>query len=277
MPSPTDPTVWHSFRVEKSAHVATVFLSNEKKRNAMGPTFWDELPQLFAQLDSDPTVRVIVLAADGPVWTAGLDLLAMMPRLQSTEPGRIPQQRHLHGLIRTLQDAISAVERCRQPVIAAIHGKCIGGGIDLITACDIRLCSRDALFSVREVRVAIVADVGTLQRLPRIVGEGQARQLALSGEDFNADRALQIGLVNSVHSDRDSLLAAAQALATTIAKNSPLAVQGTKRVLNETRDQSVEDGLRHVALHNTAYLMSDDLAEAVSAFVEKREPTFTGR
>lgn len=267
---------YQCFRVERADSVATVYLSNDKKRNAMGPAFWTELPQVFAELDADASVRAIVLAADGPVWTAGLDLVAMMPQLQASEAGRIPQQKHLHALIRRLQDAITSVERTRQPVIAAIHGKCIGGGLDLITACDIRLASSDAIFSVREVRIAIVADVGTLQRLPRIIGEGHARELAYTGEDFSAEHAQRIGLVNSVHKDREAVIAAAQALAARIAKNSPLAVQGTKTILNESRDRSIADGLNYVALYNTGFLMSDDLAEAVTAFMEKREPSFKG-
>lgn len=269
-------TSYQCFRVERAESVATVFLSNEKKRNAMGPAFWEELPQVFAALDADPEVRVIVLAADGPVWTAGLDLVGMMPALQSSEPGRIPQQKHLIKLIHKLQDSISSVEKVRQPVIAAVHGKCIGGGLDLITACDIRLCASDAVFSVREVRIAIVADLGTLQRLPRIVGEGHARELAMTGDDITAEHALRIGLVNSVHNSRESLLAAAQALAGRIARNSPLAVQGVKQVMNHGRDHSVAEGLDYVAMYNTGFLMSDDLSEAITAFAEKREARFKG-
>lgn len=269
-------TSYQCFRVEKSAAVATVYLANPQKRNAMGPTFWDELPQVFAALDADREVRCIVLAADGPVWTAGLDLVGILPRLQSEQGGRIAQQQHLLRFIQTLQDAISAVERVRQPVIAAIHGKCIGGGVDLITACDLRLCSADAVFSVREVRIAIVADIGTLQRLPRIVGEGNARELCYTGDDIGAEHALRIGLVNSIHAERDALLVAAQALATRIAKNSPLAVQGTKSAMVQAHADSVRSGLAHVALHNTAFLISDDLSEAMAAFMEKREPSFKG-
>jgi enoyl-CoA hydratase len=267
---------YECFRIERAESVATVYLSNEKKRNAMGPAFWDELPRVFSALDAEPAIRVIVLAADGPLWTVGLDLISMMPRLQSSEPGRIPQQKHLYGLIRTLQEAINAVERTRQPVIAAVHGKCIGGGLDLITACDLRLCTSDAIFSVREVKVAIVADLGTLHRLPRIVGEGHARELALTGDDITAEHALRIGLVNGIHPDRESLLAGARALAVRIARNSPLAVQGVKEVMNHGRDHSLAEGLQHVALYNTGFLISDDLAEAMSAFVDKREPRFTG-
>ena len=265
------------FRIEKSGAVATVYLANPSKRNAMGPAFWDELPQVFAALDQDPEVRAIVLAADGPVWTAGLDLVGVMPLVQTQDGGAIAAKRHLLKLIQRFQEAITRVERTRQPVIAAIHGKCIGGGVDLITACDMRLCSADAVFSVREVRIAIVADVGTLQRLPRIVGEGHARELCYTGDDIGAEHAQRIGLVNHVYPDRDSLIAAAQALAARIAKNSPLAVQGTKTMLVQASETAIREGLARVAMHNTAFLISDDLGEAMSAFLEKREATFSGR
>lgn len=268
---------YQCFRVEKSGAVATVYLANPQKRNAMGPTFWDELPQVFAALDGDPEVRAIVLAADGPVWSAGLDLVGIMPRLQAQEGGAIAAKRNLLGLIQTLQGAISSVERVRQPVIAAIHGKCIGGGVDLITACDFRLCSADAIFSVREVRVAIVADVGTLQRLPRIVGEGHARELCYTGDDIGAEHALRIGLVNHVYADRDALLVAAQTFAARIAKNSPLAVQGTKSILVQAHETAIREGLARVSMHNTAFLISDDLGEAMASFLEKREPNYSGR
>jgi enoyl-CoA hydratase len=265
------------FRIEKSGAVATVYLANPSKRNAMGPAFWDELPQVFAGLDSDPDVRAIVLSADGPVWSAGLDLVGIMPRLQAQEGGAIAAKRQLLQLIQTLQAAISSVERTRQPVIAAIHGKCIGGGVDLITACDFRLCSSDAVFSVREVRMAIVADVGTLQRLPRIVGEGHARELCYTGDDIGAEHAHRIGLVNHVYGSREALLAAAHELAARIAKNSPLAVQGTKAIMVGAHESAIREGLGRVAMHNTAFLVSEDLSEAMASFLEKREATYSGR
>jgi enoyl-CoA hydratase len=158
-----------------------------------------------------------------------------------------------------------------------VQGACIGGGVDLITACDIRLCSADATFSVRETRIAMVADVGTLQRLPRIVGRGHAADLALTGRDIGADRAREIGLVNDVLSDADALHAAATETAALIAANSPLAVQGTKHVLRACEDRTVDEGLDYVAVWNAAFLVSDDLTEAMTAFFEKRPPTFTGR
>ena len=178
--------------------------------------------------------------------------------------------------IRTMQASITAIADLEVPVIAAVHGYCIGGGVDLIAACDIRLASADALFSVREAKIAIVADVGSLQRLPGIIGRGHVAELAYTGKDITAARAEAIGLVNSADGDADAVLAAARAMAAEIAANSPLAVQGTKAVLVAGEDRSVAEGLDFVATWNAAFLASDDLTEAMTAFMEKRPATFTG-
>ncbi len=179
--------------------------------------------------------------------------------------------------IRRLQASVTSVADCPLPVIAAIHGYCIGGGVDLAAACDIRLASADALFSVREAKVAIVADLGSLQRLPAIIGQGHLAELAFTGKDITAERALAMGLVNQVSSDADAVLHDARALATEIAANSPLAVQGTKAVLRASQGRTVEEGLEYTATWNAGFLASDDLVEAMTAFMEKRPAVFTGR
>jgi enoyl-CoA hydratase len=161
--------------------------------------------------------------------------------------------------------------------VAAVHGFCIGGGVDLISACDIRLCSADARFSVRETRVAIVADLGSLQRLPHLIGQAHTRELAFTGRDVEASRAREIGLVSEVHADGPSLLAAARAMAGAIAKNPPLTVRGVKRVLDFGLGKAPAEGLDYVAAYNSAFLASEDLGEALSAFLEKREPNYRGR
>lgn len=263
--------------LERAGHVATLWLDRPEQRNAMGPPFWADLPVAMAELDDDPDVRAVVLAARGRHFTAGLDLAAMGGDIGG-EPGLSPAARASRFLatVTRLQRSITSVERCAKPVVAAIHGACIGGGVDLITACDIRLCSADAIFSVRETRLAMVADVGTLQRLPRIVGRGHAAELALTGKDIDAERARQIGLVNDVAPDVESLHAAAAALAGEIAANSPLAVQGTKHVLRVCEDRTVDQGLDYVAVWNAAFIVSDDLTEAITAYFEKRPPRYTG-
>lgn len=172
---------------------------------------------------------------------------------------------------------MTCVAACRKPVIAAIAGWCIGGGVDLATACDVRLCAADARFSVREVKLAMVADVGTLARLPAIVGQGHARLLALTGDDLDAARALRIGLVEDVYDTHAALFDAAGALGRRIGANAPLVVQGVKQVLNAASERAAAESLRTVALWNAAFLPSHDLREAMSAFVEKRAPRFEGR
>jgi len=263
--------------------VATLWLDRPEKRNAMGPAFWSDLPLAMAAIGSDPEIRAVVVAAHGPHFSVGLDLTAM-PGLTSpsgpddgARPSMAARAQSARAGILRLQAAVNSVADCPVPVIAAVHGYCIGGGVDLIAACDIRLASADAQFSVREVKVAIVADLGSLQRLPAIIGQGHLAELAYTGKDIGASRAETIGLVNEVCADPDAVLEAARSLAAEIAGNSPLAVQGTKAVLRAGADRSVAEGLDYVATWNAGFLASDDLAEAMLAFVEKRTATFTGR
>jgi enoyl-CoA hydratase len=266
------------FEIERHEQVATLWLANPERRNAMGTAFWQELPAIMDELGADPEVRAVVIAARGPVFTAGLDLKEMAVPLAGDGEATSGAARRLAlwETIKRLQRSITAVADCPKPVIAAVHGPCIGGGVDLVTACDVRLAARDAYFSVRETRIAIVADVGTLQRLPGIVGRGVAAEMALTGDDVPAERAREIGLVNAVHADAAATLAAARDMAARIAANSPLAVQGTKQVLRYCEGKSVADGLQYVATWNAAFFGSDDLGEAMRAFFEKRPPRFTG-
>jgi enoyl-CoA hydratase len=233
-----------------------------------------------------------VVAAKGPHFSVGLDLKAMGSVLsgggadtESPSPGGSPasapsmaaRARGARTEILRLQGAITSVARCPKPVIAAVHGYCIGGGVDLIAACDIRLASADAVFSVREAKMAIVADLGSLQRLPAIISAGHLAELAYTAKDITADRAREIGLVNEVAADPDGVLKAARALGAEIAANSPIAVQGTKAMLAANEGKTVAEGLDYVATWNAGMLASDDLTEAVTAFMEKRTPRFTGR
>ena len=267
-----------SMRVDRAAHVATVTLLGPGKGNALGPDFWRELPEVFGELGHDPDVRAVVLTGSGAHFSYGLDLPAMAPRWAPMLADRALARPRTEFLdeVRQLQAAIDSVAACRKPVIAAVAGWCIGGGVDLIAAADIRLASADARFSVREVRVAIVADLGSLQRLAGIIGDGHLRELAYTGTDIDAARAERIGLVNDVHPDREAVLAAATDLAERIAANPPLAVQGTKEVLGVNRGQQIAAGLHYVSAWNAAFLPSDDLIEAVAAFNERRDPKFTG-
>ena len=213
--SDVDTDSLKSLRVERSGQVAEVTLLGPGKGNAMGPDFWRELPLVFRAIDADPEVRSVVLTGSGKHFSYGLDLPAMMPgwaELLSGSALAKPRTEFLNQ-VRELQDAVSSVAQCRKPVIAAISGWCIGGGVDLIAAADVRLSSVDAKFSVREVRVAIVADIGSLQRLAGVIGDGHLRELALTGKDIDSARAQRIGLVNDVYDDQDAVLASAREMA----------------------------------------------------------------
>lgn len=275
----TETTAYRSLHVERRGAMVEVVLTGPGKGNSMGPDFWREMPEVFAALDDDPAVRVVVLRGAGTQFSYGLDLPAMAPQLGLQDAGDHLAAERTEFLDRVLrmQRACSAVAACRKPVIAAVAGWCIGGALDLIAACDVRLCSADARFSLREVKLAIVADMGSLQRLPPIIGQGNTRELALTGKDIDAPRALAIGLVNEIFESPGELFQAAHAMAEQIAANPPLVVQGTKRVLNECQGRTAEEGLRYVALWNAAFLQSHDLREALTAFMERRAPRFEGR
>jgi enoyl-CoA hydratase len=245
----------------------------------MTPAFFAECERAFTELARDTTLRAIVVRSSAKAFSYGLDLPKAMASFGAimTGGGLAPKRAELHALILQLQRSFNAIAACPMPVIAAVHGACIGGGVDLIAACDIRVASTDAFFSVRETKIAIVADLGSLARLPAIIGPAHTRELALTGRDIDATRAAAIGLVTQVVPDRDAVWAAAQAVAAEIAANPPLTVRGVKQVLDFSSGKSVEDSLAYVAAWNSAFLASEDLVEAATAFAQKRPPKFTGR
>ncbi|MCR8897544.1 crotonase/enoyl-CoA hydratase family protein [Gordonia sp. GONU] len=270
---------WTAFDVTVADHIAEVALTGPGKGNAMGPDFWRELPELFGYIDADPAVRAVVLTGAGKHFSYGLDLVAMGGTLANVlaDNAKAAARTEFLESLRKLQAGITAVADCRKPVVAAISGWCIGGGVDLICAADIRYASADATFSIREVKVGMVADVGTLARLPFIIGDGHMRELALTGKDFDAARAEKIGLVNDVADDQEAALTLARETAREIADNPPLVVHGIKDVLGHSRSAAVHDSLRYVAAWNSAFLPSEDLSEAITAVFEKRKPEFKGR
>lgn len=266
------------YQVDVQDGVAHVLHANAARGNAMGAAFWEQTPAVFEALDADESVRAIVLSGDGKAFSYGLDLMNMGAEMMSLLGGNnlAKQRTRLLAKISEMQASFNAIERCTKPVIAAVHGWCIGGAVEMIAACDVRVCSSDAKFSLREAKLAIVADLGGLQRLPAIIGEGHTRELALTARDIDAQRALRIGLVNDVYADRAATVEAALGMAREMAANPPLVVQGVKRVLNHCRGKSVQEGLDYVATWNAAFLQSADLGEALAAFIEKRPPVFKG-
>jgi enoyl-CoA hydratase len=269
---------YESVTVDIENDVAQVTLVGPGKGNAMGPAFWAEMPEVFAKLDADRDVRAIVLTGSGKNFSYGLDLPAMGGSLSGVlgGGGSARPRADFHATILRMQGAINAVADCRTPTIASVHGWCIGGAVDLISAVDIRYASAEAKFSVREVKLAIVADVGSLARLPLILNDGHLRELALTGKDIDAARAEKIGLVNDVYADAEASLAAAHETAAEIAANPPLVVNGVKDVLDQQRIARVSESLRYVAAWNAAFLPSKDLTEGLTATFEKRQPEFTG-
>jgi enoyl-CoA hydratase len=274
---------FENLNIERDGAVALLWLDRPEKLNALHRPLWSAIPAAVEQLDADPTVRAIVLAGRGKAFCAGIDLLDHAPALAGggaiSGGGESPvgKRRALYDDVRRYQRTASCFADTNKPVIAAVHGACIGAGIDLITACDIRVASTDAKFSVRETKIAMVADVGTLQRLPRVIGDGPARELIFTGRDIDATRALAIGLLNDVLPDPDALHAHARRLAHEIAANSPLAVQGAKQVLGFACRREVDAALDYVALWNSAFLHSEDLTEAMTAFMQRRPPNFRGQ
>ncbi len=254
--------------------VAEVTLARPDKFNAMDHAMFTAIADTFRRLGCDGRVRALVLAGEGRHFTAGIDLHYAAAQFcdHAADPGRAAEARLRH--IAWLQDCFTALETARAPVIAAVHGGCIGAGVDLASACDLRVAAADAYFQVAEVDVAITADLGTLQRLTHLIPAGLVRELAYTGRRLSAEEAARFGLVTRVVPTRDDALAAARDLAREIAAKSPLAVAGAKQSLNYSRGRPVEEGLRQVALWNGATLVGRDLEEAVGARLAKRVPAF---
>lgn len=262
---------FEALTVSSENRIANIQLNRPDKANAINATMWKELKDVFDWVNGTPEVRVAVLSGQGKHFSAGIDfefLSAIYNEVSELSEGR--RQERLRQIIIGLQDSVTAIERCRKPVIAAIHGACIGGGIDLITACDIRYATVDARFSIKEVDLAIVADTGTLQRLPRLIGDGLFRELAYTGLEFDGVKAHSMGLVNKVFADQTSLLVGVRELATEIAAKSPLAIRGIKETLIYSRDHTVAEGLNYVATLNAAIGLSKDVQEAVTAYFQDR-------
>ncbi|MBU2647175.1 crotonase/enoyl-CoA hydratase family protein [bacterium] len=262
------------FKIEKMNHIAYLILNRPEKRNAMGHDFFTLLVEIFDDFNLDPEIRVVVIKAEGKSFTAGIDLMQLGSLMGD---GGADSRENLRKTILQGQESMNSIERCTKPVIAAVHSHCIGGGVDLLSACDIRIASEDAVFSIRETRIGVIADVGTLQRLPFIIGHGWFRELALTGRDFSAEEALTMGFITRICKNRQELLAEADRLAAEIASCAPLTVQGTKDVILYSRDNGIRSGLQYVAQKNAAALKSEDLLEALNAFMEKRAPLFKGK
>lgn len=262
-----------------SQFVYHIQLNRPDKMNAINTQMWGELGEVFTKLGDDEDCRAIVLSANGRMFTSGIDLQDLMnvgAVVQDTDLDVARKAKKLYAKIRWYQDMFSCLETCPKPVIAAIHNACVGGGVDLITAADIRVCSEDAWFQVKEVDVGLAADVGTLQRLPKVIGsQSLVRELCLTARKLKSAEAEKIGLVSKVLPDQESTINEALALAQNIASKSPVAVQGTKVNLNYSRDHSVQDGLEYIATYNSQMLQSEDVLKSAMAMMAKEKAEFS--
>jgi len=265
------------FKYTLEDHIAHVTLSRGDKLNTMIKAFWSELPILIDEISNDGHARVILISAEGKHFSAGMDLGNFTDsELAANNEHQGLQNEAIFRLTKDLQYSFSSLEKSRVPVIVAIQGACVGGGVDMISACDIRYATKDAFFCIQETNLGLVADVGTLQRLPKLIPEGIVRELALTGRKLHADEADKFGLVSAIFDDIEIMMEHAINTAKEIASKSPLAISGIKEVINYSRDHTVDESLNYVALWNAAMKYEDDLKETFIAKIEKREEVFEG-
>lgn len=265
---------FETFDLKIEDYIAYLTFNRPERANALNQKAWDEMKAIFEQLDEDDNVRVIILSGNGKHFCAGIDLELLMNVAQFGQKCEGRKREKLRKKVFELQAPINAIEQCRKPVLAAIHGGCIGGGVDIVTACDMRYCTDDAYFCIKEIDMGMVADLGTLQRLPKIIPSGIAREMAFTGRNVAGKEAKAIGLANRSFENQHLMLEEVKKIAQVIAAKSPLSIRGTKVILNHTRDHSVADGLDYMATWNAAMLLSDDLMEAFQAKMQKREASF---
>ena len=268
------------FEVTIEDQIAHVVLNRPDKRNSMNSTFWKELPVLIKEIDDHAKARVIVISSTGPHFSSGLDVTAFagagtadqtdeQKRNQRLQAGTAFYENVLH-----MQGAFNCLEKCRVPVLVAIQGGCIGGGVDFISACDMRYATEDAFITVFETNIGMTADVGTFPRLVKLIPEGYVREMAYTGRRVSAKEAKEMGLVNRVYADQQAMLDDVMSIAKEIASKAPLAVYGCKKMINYARDHSTDDGLDYIAIWNATHLKIEEIQEAMLSNAEKRPGLF---
>ena len=269
--------MFETFKLNIENHIAHLSFNRPHKANSLNQQAWHEMKAAFEHLDENEEVRVVILSGEGKHFCAGIDL-EMLMSVQNIKSiscqGRRAEQ--IRKFIFELQDCITAIEKCRKPVLAAIHKACVGGGVDITSTCDMRYCTEDAYFSIKEIDLGMVADIGTLQRLPKILNPGMINEMAYTGRKVFGPEAEKVGLVNKCFQDKNEMMEAVENIARMIASKSPLSIRGTKEIIQYTRDHSVADSLHYMSTWNAAMLLSEDLNEAFMANLEKREASFNG-
>ncbi|MCP4004279.1 MAG: crotonase/enoyl-CoA hydratase family protein [bacterium] len=272
---------YRCFDVSIEDGVAHIILSRPEKRNSMIPEFWDELPAIIRDIDDNARARAIVISSTGPHFSSGLDVSAFSgggssEKSSPEEQTRARRQRpaRFYQTVQRMQDSFSCLENCRIPVLVAIQGGAIGGGVDLATACDMRYATEDAFLTIFEINIGMTADVGTFPRLVKLIPEGIVREMAYTGRRMPASEAQAVGLVNRVFPDSQTMLEEVMKIAQEIASKAPLAIYGCKRMINYARDHSTADGLDYIGIWNASMLMPDEMGEAMAANAQKRSGEF---
>ena len=269
---------FNCFKLDVENHVGNLVLSRPDELNTMSRDFWVELGEVLEVINRDSDIRVVVMSSTGKHFCAGMDLSAFSNGVDNIPDDKKPDHARIgeavYRVAKELQEYISTLEKIRVPVIAAIHGGCIGGAVDMVTACDIRLASNDAFFCIQEINIGMAADVGTLQRLPKIIPDSKMREMAYTGRRMYAEEAKEAGLVSGTYGSQEELLEAANKLASEIASKSPVAIYGLKAVMNYSRDHNVNDSLEYNALWSGAMLSQKDMTEQMTANMEKRDASF---
>lgn len=270
---------YECFDVSISDRVAHVVLNRPDKRNSMIRAFWDELPRIIEDIDANARARVIVLSSTGPHFSSGLDTAAfadnsLAPDASAQRSTRLQHGARFYEHVLHMQRSFSVIEQCRIPVLAAIQGGCIGGGVDLITACDMRYATEDAFITIFETNIGMTADVGTFPRLVKLVAEGIVRELAYTGRRMPAREAQACGLVNRVYPDQATMLTEVMTIAREIASKAPLAVYGCKKMISYARDHGTADGLDYIGIWNASMLQKEEIQEAMRANAERRPGEF---
>ena len=264
------------FDVEINNSIAHIRFNRPEKRNSMNEDFWTMFPKEVEQLDDSGEIRALIVSSTGPHFSAGIDLSMFKDDIVENETDNEMGRSRGYFLqqLRFLQNAVSCLEAARFPVITAVQGGCIGGGIDLITAADIRICTKDAFFLIEEINVGLAADIGTIQRLPKIIPAGIAREWTMLGEKVSADRAKEVGLVSSLHDNHEEMMKNAFEIAEKLASKTPLAMWVTKETLNYSRDHTVKESLENVALWNAATLHKEDVMSTMMSKMQKKKPEY---
>ncbi|MEL7123248.1 MAG: crotonase/enoyl-CoA hydratase family protein [Bacteroidota bacterium] len=265
---------YNTFLLSIENQIATVSFNRPNKANALTAESWKEMQQIFESLSENPEVRVVILTGEGRNFCGGIDLSMLMSINQVDIKDNGRRNEAFLKLGTGLQTSVNAIEKCTKPVIAAIQGACVGGGVDIIAACDMRYGTLDSYFSIKEIDLGMVADLGTLQRLPKIINSGIVSELAFTGRKVDGQEAEKIGLISRTYENKDSMMASITEIASTIAGKSPLSVRGIKQMLLYARDHSVDDALKYQMLWNAAMMRSTDLEESFMAHMQKRKPDY---